>query len=127
MQIQRDNILDAQNLLSFKGILPNLQLKHARSLPHIPAAYIVTGFLVPDDAPDDFIPKCEYLYVGQARNINSRWERHHRIIDFLWYEEVKIHWVETEIRHLISLERSLIRKYQPKLNLKVGQKPRVAA
>ena len=75
-------------------------------LPSIPGIY----FVMQDD---------EVLYVGQARNIKKRWESHHKTIELQHFENITIHWIESDGRSLFEQEKEYIYFFHPPLNRNV--------
>ena len=60
----------------------------------------------------------EILYVGQSKNIRRRWQSHHKYIELLEFDRVRIHWVDSDGRPLLKQESEWIKLCRPPLNYK---------
>jgi excinuclease UvrABC nuclease subunit len=86
--------------------LPSVLLTRRSALPDVPAIYFVL-------APDR-----EVLYVGRARSLSARWRgsSHHRYAQ-VDLDGARIAWLAIrDAESLPDLERSLIERFQPRLN-----------
>jgi predicted GIY-YIG superfamily endonuclease len=59
----------------------------------------------------------EVLYIGRAGNIRQRWYRHHKHQDLVWHDCERIAWHGASKCLLKLLERRLILRYQPLLQI----------
>jgi hypothetical protein len=88
------------------GTLPSLIISERQRLPSLSAIY----FAVACD---------QVLYVGLAKNLQSRWQNHHRFpqLDAISKRhEVRLFWLSCTQESLNSLERAYIDYYCPILN-----------
>lgn len=84
--------------------LPSLGLWQRCNLPRCSAVYFV---LLENDV----------LYVGQAKDIYSRWKNHHLLKLLSQMDEpTRIAWIECSTDQLTKLETELINHYAPRLN-----------
>lgn len=84
--------------------LPSVEFADRLALPRKPGVYFVTD--------GDGV-----VYIGQAQSIRDRWRNHHRAVDLVMLDSVRIAWVEQadELARL-ELEASLTRELRPRLN-----------
>lgn len=84
-----------------------LDFDHKSLLPSVSAIYIVFN-------------ESEILYVGQTKNLTSRWKSHHLLKSIREINEeqsVSIAWINYEQKNLLtSLEKLLIEGLQPRFN-----------
>lgn len=84
--------------------LPQLPLKHAQSLPPIPALY----FCINGE---------EVLYIGITANLQVRWRSHHKTIELFNYPDPEIRWLAITTENVSTiLERRFVEYWKPKLN-----------
>lgn len=89
------------NILS----LPSVLLSDRFNLPCVSGIYFVL------DKDNNL------LYLGRSRNINARWQHHHRYSQISNFVGVKIHWFEIkDIDILPVIESQLIASLNPILN-----------
>ena len=90
---------------------PSLRLAEKLNLPSICAVYFLLNR-----------PQVNVLYIGSTINLRQRWANHNviwsRRSDFDWLAQLEIAWFEEPDYDLIhSLERQLIKRLQPMLNV----------
>lgn len=84
--------------------LPSILLKNRQKLPPIACVYFAIDF------------GC-IQYIGQSKNLKTRWLGHHRFYSLS--PESSIAWYENEDSSLLpQIERGLIRRFSPPLNEK---------
>lgn len=89
------------NILS----LPSVLLSSRFNLPCVSGIYFVL------DKDNNL------LYLGRSRNINARWQNHHRYSQISGFVDVKIHWLEIkDIDILPVIESQFIASLNPILN-----------
>lgn len=89
-------------------LLPFVLLADRKNLPHESGIYFVVD------------SSGSILYVGKGVNLAKRWNKngHQKLQDLLQFEGVKIHWLSVlESESLQRLEASLIRRFNPPLNV----------
>lgn len=88
--------------------LPSIALNARVDLPTCAGIYFVIAF--------DGVAR-QVLYIGKAKNINTRWQNHHRLPDVSQMVGVSIFWLQVEdVATLDDLEREFIAYFEPTLN-----------
>jgi len=95
------------------GKLACCLLSEKASLPKDSGVYIVISF-EPNDHAMTVLP----LYVGQSKNLKSRWSSHHKYSLLSQYPDVKIFYLCCDVPRLDEIESGLINKLRPVHNSK---------
>lgn len=98
--------------------MQQVKYEDRRSLPNCSAVYVVRS-------------ETQVLYVGSSWTLRQRFVSHHRRDAFLAHNATVIEWQECEDDEIADIERKLVRKLSPLLNIaasrpkakKVKQKP----
>ena len=75
-----------------------------------------------DDLPEEsgiyfIIDESKIYYIGMSKNLQNRWYSHHRQDDFDKIPNLSIAYINClPVNYLISIERTLIQHFIPKLN-----------
>jgi uncharacterized cysteine cluster protein YcgN (CxxCxxCC family) len=84
--------------------LPRVLFSKLYDLPKVSGIYLAL-------ASDD-----DVLYIGQAKNINKRWESHHRKSDLEKFNCTQIAWFPIQEEFLNIAERDALLQLRPLLN-----------
>ena len=85
--------------------LPSLPLSERPMLPDVAAVYLAI-------AKDGSV-----LYIGRARRLNARWQRHHRYKQLKAIDGVRLAWVVVDDEdELSAIELDYIQRYNPAIN-----------
>jgi Helix-turn-helix domain len=84
--------------------LPQVKFCERASLPSVSAVYIV------------LTESLDALYVGQAKNLKTRWVNHHRVFDCIQNGAQSIAWIECSELDMSKLEQQTMLDTRPLLN-----------
>ncbi len=84
--------------------LPRVLFSELYDLPKVSGIYLAL-------ASDN-----DVLYIGQAKNINKRWESHHRKSDLERFNCTQVAWLPSQEEVLNITERDALLQFRPLLN-----------
>ncbi len=96
------HLQDAVDINSF----PSVEVNERANLPEIAAIYFVLN------------SSREIQYIGQSKNINSRWRYHQKLKELKDTNDIRIAYMAiSDVDLLFEVEQALIRHFNPPLNL----------